>query len=81
MLEFLFDSENPKDLMRRLLSKRTKVYFSNGTPDQYYKDDRLVLCNNFGSYIVWVILRILKIIVIYNQISQDSNLYQLSRNK
>ena len=40
MLEFIFDSENPKDLMRRLLSKRTKVYFSNGTPDQYYKDDR-----------------------------------------
>ena len=57
MLEFIFDAENPKDLMRRLLSKRTKVYFSNGTPDQYYKDDRQVLCINFGSHIiqkVWV---------------------------
>ena len=39
MLRYVLDSVDPPELMRKILSKTTKVDFVSGAPEEYFEDD------------------------------------------
>ena len=39
MMKYVFDSVDPEELVRKILSKKTKVDFTSGTPEEYFEED------------------------------------------
>ena len=39
MLRYVLDSVDPPELMRKILSKTTKIDFVSGAPEEYFEDD------------------------------------------